>query len=71
LPVRVTELEPAEAVDQQDRDVCDLLRADDEEYYVAGKGDESVITFREPPQLPGTAGSLLLRARRYYTLLGL
>ncbi len=65
--VRITELLPAEALDQNGRDVLALLQRNDHRYYVMdGNDDRAELVFAAPPRLPGMNRSVLLKASGYY-----
>lgn len=58
------------ATDQNGRDLKDLLRADDGQYYVqAQTGDEARLRFSEPPAAADGTRTLLLHAKGYYQIL--
>lgn len=68
VPIRVIELEPAEAVNHKGQDIRQALRADDNNFYVTEKGDYAMITFNEPPPVPNMTRSFILKARGYYKI---
>jgi hypothetical protein len=68
LPVSIVELKPAEATDQHGRDLVALLRDGDDSYYVTEKGEQAMILFREPPAVPDTTRSFILKARGYHEI---
>lgn len=58
------------ATDQNGRDLKDLLRADDGQYYVqAQTGDEARLRFSEPPAAADGTRTLVLHAKGYYQIL--
>jgi hypothetical protein len=69
VPVRVTELEPARAVDSRGRDIRGLLaRSDDIFYDAPDMGDSADVTYLVPPQTPGMARSVFCKASGYYDI---
>lgn len=67
--VRTYKLPLETAVDQDGRDIKELLRADDAQYYVQPKtGDKAALGFVAPVQPPNVERSLLLHAKGYYRI---
>ncbi len=68
VPIRVIELEAAEAVNHKGQDIRQVLRADDDIFYVTQNGDHAIITFDEPPPVPNMARSFVLKATGCYKI---
>jgi hypothetical protein len=69
MPVQVTELEPARAVDSHGRDIRGLLARTDDIFYDAPSfGDSADVTYLVPPQKPGSARSVFCKASGYYDI---
>jgi len=68
FPIRVIELEASKASDNKGRNIRELLRRDDDDYYVTEKGDYATITFNEPSPIPGRERSFVLKARGCYKI---
>jgi len=68
VPIKATELEAAEAVNHEGQDIRQVLRADDDNFYVTQKGDYAMITFDEPPPVPNMARSFVLKATGSYKI---
>ena len=70
LPVfRVTELDPVRGEDDGGAALLDLLRTEDENYYVQRKPMETLrLWFDVPPQPASTARSLFLKTAGYYLI---
>jgi hypothetical protein len=66
LPVEIAEINPANAVDELGKDVTDLLRRDDDRYYVTMKGQHAELTFDEAPARAGLQRHYAVRAKGYY-----
>ena len=66
LPIHVTEVSPASALDERGRDVARFLRASDGSYYVTTKGQHAVLTFDAPPARAGFERRHAVRAKGYY-----
>jgi hypothetical protein len=68
VPMKATELEAVEAVNHKGQDIRQVLRADDDNFYVTQNGDHAIITFDEPPPVPNMARSFVLKATGYYKI---
>ena len=69
VPVRVTEVPPAAAVDRSGRSVVAELASADGRYQVlAGRGDRTEVVFPAPAQDPALARTIFVKARGYYDL---
>jgi len=68
VPIRVIELEAAAAVSHEGQDIREVIRADDDNFYVTEKGDHAIITFNEPPPVPNTTRSFVLKATGCYKI---
>ena len=68
-PVRVTEIAPDSAVEGGGCEVAAELAGADGRYQVLEKtGDRAEIVFTAPPQDPGTARTVFVKARGYYDI---
>lgn len=65
---QVKELEASEVIDQDGNDIRELLRSDDDRFYVTEFGDSANLTFHEPPVLEDFARSFILKTRGYYII---
>jgi hypothetical protein len=69
LPVKVTEIEAKEAVDQKGQDVREILANVDNHYLVMPNiGDSAQLVFEAPPPLAGLDRSPILKASGYYDI---
>jgi hypothetical protein len=69
LDLRAREIAPATAIDQDGRDVRDLLAANDGSCYeMPNSGDRAELTFAAPPESEGLARTVLLKASGYYDI---
>jgi hypothetical protein len=66
LPVEIAEVDPGSAVDERGEDVSDLLRRDDDRYYVTMKGQYARLTFDEVPARAGLSRHYAVSAKGYY-----
>ncbi len=66
LPVTVTELAPAQAVDEKGNDVSGLMTAVDENYYVTVEGQHADVTFRDIPRREDMDRSYVVKTRGFY-----
>lgn len=67
VPISITTLEIAEAINHNGQDIKKPLKDNDNSFYVSKKGDYAVITFAEPPLVSKMARSFILKASGYYT----
>ncbi len=65
-PVKISELETIEAIDNAGRNIRDLLKGDDGLYYVAEKGDYAKINFSESSSVADMSHSFVIKIRGYY-----
>ncbi len=69
VPIQVTELLAEEAVDQDGRDVRDLLAATDGSYLsMPTIGERADLVFEAPDRHPGLARSVFVKASGYYDI---
>lgn len=69
-PVELLPVQPAQAADQDGRDLRGLLAAEDGSRYDQPRvGDAAVLTFSLPPSPPDRAQSAFLFSRGYYDIL--
>jgi hypothetical protein len=68
VPMKAMELEAAEAVNHKGQDIREVIRADDDNFYVTEKSDYAIITFDEPPPVPNMAHSFVLKATGCYKI---
>jgi hypothetical protein len=64
----VTEVAASSALDESRGDIAALVALPDGVYYRAEKGDGAVITFPEPPAVPGSKRTIFLKTTGYYNL---
>ncbi len=69
LATMVTEIAPQRAYSLKQGNVLPHLRASDGTYLRLDRGDEVVLSFAAPPEVPGMERTVLLRSRAYYKLL--
>ena len=69
INVRITEIEPAEAMDRKGRDVRGILTQRDNTYFVMPNiGDEAELVFESPPQDNSMDRSIILKVSGYYDI---
>jgi hypothetical protein len=68
IPVKMMELDPAQAVNHCGEDIRQTLTADDDNFYAAEKGDCVMIAFNEPLAVTNAARSFILKAKGYYKM---
>lgn len=64
--VIVRELQASVAVTHNGQDIREALRADDDHFYVAEKGDYAIVAFHRPPEDHRLARSFIVKATGYY-----
>jgi len=68
--VRVTEIAAVSASDASGRNIGAELEADDNSFFVIPKGSRpATLEFAVPPEAPGMARAVFLKARGYYDIL--
>jgi hypothetical protein len=69
VQLKITELNATTAVDQNGRDVRQLLQSSDDRYYLMEKpGLGADMTFEAPPRTEGMDRSYILKSTGYYTI---
>ena len=67
--LKVTELEPVEAVDSKRGDIKNLLMKTDDQYYTTVMGDRAEIVFRATTPEQGMKRTFILKTSGYYNLM--
>lgn len=69
LPVKVTEIEAAAAIDHRGQDVRKILAKNDNIYLIMPEvGDSAELIFDSPPRMEGKERSIILKASGYYDI---
>jgi hypothetical protein len=69
VPVNIIEIAPVSAMDSRGDDVLGLIAANDNAFYeMPEKGDKAELVFIAPPETPGLARTVLLKAAGYYRI---
>lgn len=67
--VGVKELKPFRAVDNNGRNIGEVLASDDADYYkMPNRGDQAELVFETPPQVNDMQRTLILKAKGYYDI---
>jgi hypothetical protein len=69
LPVQITEIDAAEAVDHRGQDARETLARNDNNFLIMPHtGDSAELTFDSPPPVAGMDRSIVLKASGYYEI---
>lgn len=68
MTVNMIELDPRTAIDKKGENIKEALSKNDDDFYVAGKGDYAIITYDEPTCFPNKTRSFILKASGFYSI---